>query len=346
MNREYTIQDTIDYKKLRSPGLNYNFDKNTGNMETWGALEEDDPQWSPFGPFIVDMEITTICKGPGGKLCPFCYKSNTSNGRYMTFETFKEIFHKLPDVVTQIAFGADATLETNPDVWDIMQYCRDNGVIPNVTVADITEDTAKKLTKVCGAVAVSRYADKSICYDSVKRLVDAGMKQVNIHMMISKETFSQAVETVTDIDNDPRLRGMNAIVFLSLKNKGRGEKYSVLSQKEFTKLVYFTMAKNIRFGFDSCSCHSFLKSVKNLSNYDSLYRMAEPCESGLFSAYIDVSGNFYPCSFCEGTEKWKDGISVLEYGDFINDVWKSNRILSWNDNLLSNKRDCPIYIIR
>ena len=70
-----------------------------------------------------------------------------------------------------------------------MEYCRENGVIPNITVAQIDDTVAKKLSELCGAVAVSRYAYKDACYDSVNKLTYLGMKQVNIHQMISQETY-------------------------------------------------------------------------------------------------------------------------------------------------------------
>jgi len=98
-----------------------------------------------------------MCKGPGGNLCPHCYKSNTRDGHYMSFETFKRVFKQIPDTLTQIAFGTDADLLLNPDIWKIMEYTRKQGIIPNVTVADITKETAQKLANVCGAVSVSWY---------------------------------------------------------------------------------------------------------------------------------------------------------------------------------------------
>jgi len=75
--------------------FNHFFDKETGLSMTWGKNKEDDPTYSPYGPLIADIEITDICFGPGGKVCDFCYKSNTPKGTYMTFETFKRLFEKL-----------------------------------------------------------------------------------------------------------------------------------------------------------------------------------------------------------------------------------------------------------
>lgn len=330
-------------KCLQSDEVNYRFDKNNGMMMTWGKTISEDPNYSPYGPFILDIEVTTKCKGPGGYLCPFCYKSNTTNGKNMSFDTFKKVLDKMPNVLTQIAFGADAQATSNPDLFDMMRYSRHKGVIPNITVADIDDDTALTLSKLCGAVAVSRYQIKSICYSSVKKLTELGMKQVNIHQMISQETLDQAYETLYDIKHDPILKGLNAIVFLSLKKKGRGEGFTPLTQDQFKQLVDEAFKLEISFGFDSCGANKFLQSVKERSNYKQLEQMAEPCESSCFSFYIDVDGKGYPCSFTEGCHGWDEGIDIVGCDDFINDVWNNDKIKKFRERIIKCGRSCFLY---
>lgn len=340
------ILDKPTFKLFRSPFCNYFFNKLNGYTEIWGQNQDEDAIYLPDGPMIADIEITTICDGPKGIPCPFCYKKNTSKGEYMTFETFKTIFHKFPRTLTQIAFGADATLTSNPDIWKIMDYCRNNdyqSVVPNITVANISDDVADKLAEYCGAVAVSRYDNPDVCYDSVKRLTDRGMDQVNIHMMVSMETYNTALQTIYDAKDDPRLKDMNAIVFLSLKRKGRGTKYTPLSQEMFNNLVMTAMTNDIKFGFDSCSAHKFLTSVSKLPTYKYLEKMTEPCESTLFSSYIDVKGDFYPCSFCEKVDGWEEGLSVVDCENFLEDIWNHEKTEKFRNNLLRNDRNCPIY---
>ena len=286
-----------------------------------------------------------------GMLVHNCYKSNTTKGSYMTFETFKKVFDKLPKTLTQIAFGADATLESNPDIWKIIEYSRNNDVIPNITVADINDMTAKRLAYYCGAVAVSRYENKDICYNSVKKLTDAGMTQVNIHYMIAEETYEQALETLNDIKEDPRLSKLNAIVFLSLKQKGRGKSFTPLSQEKFTELTQYALGNNIPIGFDSCSSLKFFKSL-NSEQFKEYKKMIMPCESTLESSYINVDGEFFPCSFTEGTEDWTTGTDVVNCEDFIKDVWNNPRVNAFRDMLIDTKsnnkfncRECPLFNI-
>lgn len=338
------LLETDKHKIVRSEDYNFIFDKQSGFFARWGSTEEDDPEFSPFGPEIADIEITTICDGIGNKgPCKFCYKANTSKGEYMSLETFKELFSILPKTTTQIAFGVDAKCESNPDTFKIMQHCRDNGVAPNITVANINDETADSLSSLCGAVAVSRYDDKDYCYDSVKRLTDRGMKQVNIHQLICKETLVQTYETIKDIKTDPRLEKMNALVFLSLKKKGRGESFNPLSEREFNNLINLSLKLGIDFGMDSCSATKMLKYIDKNPKMKDIEQFIEPCESGIFSSYFNTKGEFFPCSFMEGEGDWKQGIHYSKVNDFLKDIWFTKRVENFRMNLLNNKRSCPVF---
>lgn len=286
-----------------------------------------------------------------GILVHNCYKSNLpTNKKNMSFETFKTIFDKMTKnkFLTQIAFGVDSHCTSNPDVWKIMEYTRSHGVIPNVTVAQIDDETADKLAKYCGAVAVSVYDDKDVAYDSIKKLTDRGMNQVNIHRLLSKETFVQTIDVIDDIKTDPRLAKLNAIVFLSLKQKGRGIHFNKVDDMQFLGLIKHALENKINFGFDSCTAPKFVKTAKILGIYDKVEAMIEPCESSLFSSYINVDGEFYPCSFSEKSQNWETGIDVVGCNDFINDVWNNARVQEFRKNLINDLdcnqcRHCPIY---
>jgi 1-acyl-sn-glycerol-3-phosphate acyltransferase len=195
----------------------------------------------------------------------------------MTFDTFKKIFDVMNEskTMTQIAFGVDAEAseELNPDIWKIFEYTKNNGVTPNVTVADITPYTAEKIVSLCGACAVSAYqSNKNCCYDSIRLLLDEAKKQgkenfaVNIHLMISKETLPFVYEVINDYQTDSRLDGMNAIVFLSLKQKGRGEYFNKVTEDEFKNVIDICFEKNVKFGMDSCSANKFLKAIEGKEN--------------------------------------------------------------------------------
>jgi hypothetical protein len=346
------IFDKSYCKCLNSANYNYFFDKHDGMFIRTGKTEktEDDPKFCPFGPEILDIEITTSCNGINGALCKACYKANTPNGKYMSFETFKAIFDKLPKidghfVATQIAFGVDSEFKTNPDARKIFAYSRENGVIPNVTVANIDNETAKYLAGMCGAVSVSRYEDKNVCYDSVKRLTDNGLKQVNIHQLVSEATFWQAIEVIHDCKTDKRLEGLRAIVFLALKQKGRGRVMKPLSEEKYKILVDACLKSGINFGFDSCSAFKFTRATDNPKKYESVI---EPCESYCFSMYIDAEGFTYPCSFLEGEGDWKTGINLLNINDFLKDVWFCDRVTEARNKIIKARqesKDCFFFNI-
>lgn len=344
--KEYKIREDSKTKSIRSEDYNYNFNKENGMFVRWGKEINDDPDYCEFGPEILDIEVTTSCRGPAGKPCSFCYKSNGPSGENMSFETFKKILDKMPRTLNQCAFGADAQCESNPDIWKMMDYCRNNKrnpIVPNITVADITDETADKLAKHCGAVAVSRYEDKNICYDSVERLTKRGMEQVNIHMMISKETFDQAKETLIDYYKDRRLKDLNAIILLSLKTKGRGKHHNPLTNEQFKDLVDYAIDNNIPLGFDSCSAPKFINSIQDREGKNKYLTCVEPCESTCFSSYVGVDGKFYPCSFCENEGEWTEGLDVTNCENFVKDIWNNTKTLAFRNKLLANDRNCPVF---
>lgn len=343
-------------KMFRSPEANFDFNKINGFTRMWGKTEADDVEVWPF-PNILDLEITTICNGPDNKLCSFCYKGNNPKGYNMPFADFKNIIDKMP-WLQQMALGADAQGVTNPDMFKMMEYARTKGIIPNLTIADVSEDVADRLSKVAGAVAVSVYkhAGYDVAFDSIARLIEAGKRNkrksfaINIHFMISSRTIDSAYDVIDAYLNDPRLQGMGAIVFLGLKAKGRGTKFDTVTREQYKALVDYCLEKDVRFGFDSCSGPAFIDAVKGHEKFEQFSSATEPCESTALSAYINEHGEFFPCSFTENEGPWKTGINVLEAEDFVADVWNHPRTAEFRNILLNNKdenacRNCPVHVV-
>ena len=340
--------------KAKDESFHMLFCKSNGFTVKWGKDFNEDPSYCPFGPEIADIEITKSCRGIRNfdntrTPCAWCYKSNNAKGDYMSFEKFKDIFKILnePKTLTQIAFGVDAeaSVESNPDIWKIFQYVKDNGVTPNLTVADITQETAEKIVSLCGAVAVSAYKhNKNCCYDSVKLLVDEAKKQnkniaVNIHCLVSKETKDFIHELITDINNDERLKGVNAVVFLALKQKGRGIYFNKISFDDFKEIIMRCNNENISYGMDSCSANKFMKVLDeiepDLEKRKQIESYVEPCESTQFSSFFDCYGNFYPCSFMEREGEWLTGINISDCKS-INDIWYEKRVVDWRNESIKN----------
>lgn len=355
MNKAVLLENK-DKKILKSENYNFIFDKKTGFFARWGKTQDDDPQYSPVGPEIADIEISTICKGVEGVgVCKFCYKGNTPRGENMSLETFKKLFHKLPKHLTQIAFGI-GDIDSNPDMWAIFDYAKANNAIPNVTVngEGITDEIADRLAKTCGAVAVSLY-DKDKTFDTIKKLTDRGMTQVNIHFMISEETYDMAMDLINDRINDLRIEKLNAIVFLSLKPKGRAisNNFTKLPQEKFSKLIKKADDAGISYGMDSCSAAKYIKTLKENPNKDKLMEMVEGCESTRFSLYVNTNGKFFPCSFMDGEKvdnggDWTEGMDVVNCEDFLKDVWHNEKTRKFREKCIScveSLNSCPHYDI-
>ncbi len=340
------IFDNEKYKICKSSDYNFIFDKETGFFARWGTTREEDPQYGP-SPELLDLEISTgKCSGK----CPFCYKGNGEdiNTHHMTFEEFKIIFHKMPPTLTQIAFGI-CDVDSNPDFFRMMEYAREHGVIPNYTCngLKITDEVARKTAEICGAVAVS-VVNRKKTFEAIRKFIAHGMKQTNLHFMLSNQTYDEAFEIVDVLSSDPSLHGFNAIVFLQYKPKGRNTDFysSVLDIEKYRKLVDYCRSKEISFGFDSCSANIFIDSInEDISEEEKeiMKRVSEPCESGLFSSYINCKGQFFVCSFAEGEDQWTKGIDVLTCKDFLQDVWFHPRVVEWRKRLIANGRNCPIF---
>ena len=343
--KNYVIIDDAFTKTCQGPNYNYSFMKDTGFFARWGRYKRNNPSFSPIGPELLDVEITTSCDGVNGQPCAFCYKNNTTMGNWMSFKVYKKIFKILPPSITQIAFGADSHCTTNPDCWEIFHHTRNRGVIPNITVAQIDNETAGELAKVMGAVSVTAHDDKSICYSAVNYLAQHALKtkilrQINIHVMVSKETEKLAYNVLMD---SSRMRFVNSVVLLALKQKGRGENYTPLPQKDFEKLIKYAFKVGAKVGFDSCHCHKFLDCVKDHPQYESFKMVAEPCESSCFSLYVNVFGQVFPCSFMECDEEYAPNLT--ETLDFQKEVWYSPAMVKFRKKLIRNKRNCPVYKI-
>jgi hypothetical protein len=344
--KQYIVTETPSIKMASGDDYHYMFNKLTGDFRRWGRTIKDDPQFSPIGPEILDLEIS-VNGCPNA--CPFCYKNNRNvEATNMSFDMFKSIIDRFPKTLTQIAFGITG-IKTNPDFVRMMEYCRSIGVIPNFTLSgiDLEPDMAKTVAKLVGALAVSAYqSDKNICYDTVKTFTDLGIKQTNIHLMVSEETLDFVYEVLRDRHNDPRLAHMNAIVFLGVKPKGRAvDGYHSLSTEKYAELVRYCLEKNLPIGFDSCSAPKFEMAVRQMANLDesdkqTLIQCSESCESSMFSAYINVQGEYWHCSFSE-RENEQQYVDVLDIDDFLKDLWYHPVVEKFrNDAIRTSENGC------
>lgn len=324
-----------DWTLFRSFLYNYDFNNKTGVFERWGATKEQDAVFSPFGPELADIEISV---GDCSIGCLHCYKSNTNRaGRHMSLDTFKTIADKLPSTLTQIAFGI-TDIDSNPDFIHILECTRKKDIVPNFTLsgAGLTDSIAVRCAELCGAIAVSVYPHtKDLAYNTVKTFTDLGMEQVNIHLLYHQNNQDFVYGVLRDTKSDVRLKELNCVVLLGLKPKGRAQSgYSPMCYTDFSNLVKWCFDNEMRIGFDSCSAYKFEKFVReNMSERVDLLVVSESCESSLFSIYIDVDGNAWPCSFSEN-ESGVVPVSLSTCNDFLQDVWYSDSFNGFRSRLL------------
>jgi len=333
---EYMLSREGCSKVVISHDYNYTFDGDTGMFHRWGATIDDDPSISPFGPEILDIEISVGgCNGG----CSYCYKKNsTRKEKHMNLVTFTSILEKMPQLLTQIAIGI-TNLESNPDLPSMLRATRDMGIVPNLTTANADPKTVALIAPLLGAVAVSRnHNNKKMWADAIVQFYVCGTKQVNTHVVVSDETYDLVHVTIDNIVSNLSVKHcLNAIVFLSLKPKGSAADMDMPERWMFEEFIKRCEEHNIGFGFDSCSAPTVERINEKWLPY------MERCESTLFSAYINVDGMFFPCSFTEGEYGWKEGLSVLDEEDFLRDVWYNEKTDLWRGYLLSNKRNCPSF---
>jgi hypothetical protein len=371
---DFKIQENETIKCFSSKDYNYIFNKQNGVFARWGATQKDDPEFAPFGPEILDFEIEGNCNGISldkscgnncGKpscscnkkvTCYYCYKGNVSGSEYTKFDDFVNVIKKINKNKTlcQIAFGLSSGADINPDLWRICEWCRENGIIPNGTIADVSKETSKKIAKYFGACSVSNHfmvsGSNNLCFNQIEMIADDFKKeqkpvQVNMHYLLAEETYQNLMnEVLPAIKTDKRLENLNAIVFLSYKktSKSKGD-MTPLSFEKFKSLIEKCIEMKISFGSDSCGCNAFNKATNGKYS-----QFTESCESCLTSSYIDYKGIFYPCSFTPSTKNWKEGIDILgnEKFDWEKDFWYGEKVSSWRENLLALKGECPVFKIR
>ena len=335
-------------KKVISKNYNYSFNKENGFFCRWGKSKDskDDPIMAP-APEILDYEISTKCDFG----CAFCYKSNLKAGKTVDIETFKDNLDKIVSInpiLTQIAFGV-GSLNNIPWLRDILSYTRSKDIVPNITIAshelniykygrnNENNDQIQAIKEYCGACSVSNYdiEDTLNCVEMLK--FNSKIVQVNIHQLLSKETYQECLDLLQEINQlTNESKKPNAVVFLWVKPKGRAvNKFHPVTQSQLNTLIDYTLDHNIGFGMDSCSAPFCMKHPKMEQFKDHV----EFCESVLFSAYLDVNGNFSPCSF---TTNESETINIKSINT-LQDLWYSTVYKDFRERLLNNCRNCPSF---
>ena len=353
-NDTWHVFDSKRFKATFNDSHTYHcfFSKANGLNIRFGKTVDEDPNVCELGPEILDLEVSVngCVPVPGSTNCRYCYKNNTNaKPTNMSLETFKQIVDSFPKNLSQIAFGITG-LQTNPDLQKMFAYCRETGIIPNVTTvgADMNEHMKDVLCHWCGAVAVSCYTGaKELCYKTIKELHDYAKEKynrdlhVNMHIVISEDNMPHLREVLKDIA-DKKVDGLKSVVFLRIKPKGRAAHMNCHVSKDIYKeLVAFCLDSKISFGFDSCSATPVMEVLTEFGHPE-LCASCEKCESSSLSAYINVFGQYWSCSFMEGREDVIKPIDVLKYNHSY-EWWNADSVKFVRQHTNCCKQSCPWY---
>ena len=98
-------------------------------------------------------------------------------------------------------------------------------------------------------------------------------------------------------------------------------------------IIKLCFENGVGFGSDSCGAMKVIKAIENREDKEKLEQLITPCESTKESYFIDVDAMGYPCSFAQGTDKWKTGLDILNCNNFVNDIWNHHRNVEFRKTL-------------
>ena len=285
----------------------------------------NDPLMRSF-PELIDVGIMGHCKSGEKGFCKAvgvdCYQQGyLSRKANMPFSSYKRIVDEAKGKVFQIALGGAGDPNKHEQIEKILQYTRENNIIPNMTTSgfEISDHEIALLAEYCGSVAVSYYSrlisgnetNEQTLY-AISRL--KSLVPTNIHYVVSEDSIEEATYR---LENELWPKGVNAIIFLLYKPVGFGISSKVIRRGEILRRFMDAALKRnheYRIGFDTCFT-PILVDYRDCLEMQSI----DFCEAARFSMYIDSEMNAYPCSFDNQLGKYK--VSLDESS--IQAVWDS-----------------------
>lgn len=327
-----TVKDE-KYKFAYSFDLDSGFYYRTSIYDEAGKDTGKDPFMASF-PHLLDVGIMGHCVHGSTGLCikagVQCYQDGLNkNQDNMTLENFKRIVDQSKGKMFQIALGGRGDPDMHENFEDILSYCRENEIIPNMTTSGfgLTEEKADLIKKYCGAVAVSWYRS-DYTLKAIELLLSKGIK-TNIHYVLGNNSLKEAYELLTE-NKIPK--GINRVIFLLHKPVGLGKSENVLNPNDPKVVEFFNLFNEERYcniaGFDSCCVPGIINYSPNI-HLDSI----DTCEGARYSAYVSSDMKMVPCSF-DQDHKWS--CNLLECT--IEEAWESPEFQRFRTIL---KTSCP-----
>jgi intein/homing endonuclease len=108
-------------KMVQSPTYNYIMNERTGLFKRWGKDLDDNPQYSPIGNEILDLEVSTICH----QGCKFCFTAGTLVRAKDGYKNIEEL--KKYDLV--YSYNAEKSIIENDKITEVMNRNIDEEII-------------------------------------------------------------------------------------------------------------------------------------------------------------------------------------------------------------------------
>lgn len=346
------------------------YERKTGLFVRMPFKGHEDPLWSPHGPEIADVEITTACEGrefgsnPPRSLCNFCYMDSNHIGQHMSMEDLDLLIGQLKETPCHAVAMGGGNPNEHPQFVEILKKFSDANITPSYTTNgyNITPEILDATKKYCGAVAVSWpwWSDRDESRDT--RRIDTVMRtlhqflakkiQTNIHFVLSNESIDYAIEMLqcdpADSPCFPGLKELNAIVFLLHKPVGRAKPEDNLRiddprVDEFLKVCGLGLKENKDIGittskikpkwgigFDSCSVPLLVDRTDTDLDY------TETCESARFSIFITRDLKTMPCSFLKASKNPPDLHKTR-----LSTVWREDELFTNHRNsMIKTNSEC------
>lgn len=312
------------------------FNTETGLQIIKGINGHEDPFVLEL-PALLDIGIMGTCENK----CKFCYQGH-ENKPNMKLDDFKTIIDEVKHHVNQVALGGRGDPNKHENFKEILEYCRENNVVPNYTTSGISlTEREIELSKMCGAVAVSDYK-KAYTYEAINDLSNAGIK-TNIHIIFSRQTCNRCLDILNgnDVWNEKISGKINAVIFLLFKPRGAGKHMFTLiptvNQLRKISNKIFKPECKFKVGLDSCLVNKVLEHTTP----GKLHMMSiDTCEGARHSGYISPDMKFIPCSFADHV-LWATPLKDTT----ITEIWQESKRFNAFRNLLKiNRNICPAVI--
>lgn len=292
------------------------FDTKTGCEILTGINGHDDPNFL-FMPSLLDIGVMGTCKHK----CIFCYQGHIQKPN-MTLSDFRMVIDQVKQYTNQVALGGRGDPNKHENFKEIVEYCRENNVVPNYTTSGIgLTDDEVEISKLCGAIAISDY-EQPYTYEALQKLISAGVK-TNIHQIYNAQTHVKCLHMVGGFipmewkfDYDK----LNAVIFLLFKPQGAGKDVTYLVPtskqiKEFSQNIFQPKCK-FKVGMDSCLVNHTLQYAKPTQ---AQLMSIDTCEGARMSGYITQDMKFKPCSFADNNTE------VNLKNNTIQNIWNTSK---------------------